>query len=140
MFFTGYSREAGALLTDQRKRSESGDEAMLAALDYVKELGVEIRDTLHRGDAAGFGRLMHKHWLRKRERSEGMSNEDVDRWYEVAMANGALGGKLVGAGGGGFLLFYAAEPKAVRAAMKNEGLPEVRFGFDFDGSTVVARD
>jgi D-glycero-alpha-D-manno-heptose-7-phosphate kinase len=140
MFFTGYSREAGALLDDQRKRSESGDEEMLAALDFVKELGLEIRDTLRRGDASGFGRLMHEHWLRKRERSEGMSNEQVDRWYELAMANGALGGKLVGAGGGGFLLFYAAEPKALRAAMKKEGLPEVRFGFDFDGSTVVARD
>jgi D-glycero-alpha-D-manno-heptose-7-phosphate kinase len=83
---------------------------------------------------------MHDHWVRKRERSEGMSNEDVDRWYEIATANGALGGKLVGAGGGGFLLFYAAEPKKLREAMANAGLIEVRFGFDFDGSTVVARD
>jgi D-glycero-alpha-D-manno-heptose-7-phosphate kinase len=140
MFFTGYSRDAGALLADQRRRSESGDEAMLAALDYVKELGVEIRDMLRHGDTAGFGRLMHEHWLRKRERSEGMSNREVDRWYDVAIANGALGGKLVGAGGGGFLLFYAEDQKALRAAMKKEGLPEVRFGFDFDGSTVVARD
>jgi len=140
MFFTGYSREAGTLLTDQRKRSESGDKEMLAALDYVKELGHEIGDALRHGDAAGFGRLMHEHWLRKRERSEGMSNEQVDRWYDVALANGALGGKLVGAGGGGFLLFYASEPKALRAAMKKEGLPEVRFAFDFDGSTVAARD
>jgi D-glycero-alpha-D-manno-heptose-7-phosphate kinase len=140
MFFTGYSRDAGSLLADQRQRSESGDEAMLTALDYVKQLGVEICDTLRRGDAAGFGRLMHEHWLRKRERSEGMSNEEVDRWYDVAMANGALGGKLVGAGGGGFLLFYAEDQKALRAAMKKEGLTEVRFGFDFDGSTVVARD
>jgi D-glycero-alpha-D-manno-heptose-7-phosphate kinase len=140
MFFTGYSRDAGSLLADQRERSESGDEAMLAALDYVKELGVEIRDTLRRGDAGGFGRLMHEHWSRKRERSEGMSNDEVDRWYDVAIANGALGGKLVGAGGGGFLLFYAEDQKALRAAMKEEGLNEVRFGFDFDGSTVVARD
>jgi D-glycero-alpha-D-manno-heptose-7-phosphate kinase len=140
MFFTGYSREAGALLADQKQRSDSGDEAMLASLDHVKELGREIRDSLRRGEAARFGQLMHEHWLRKRERSEGMSNEQVDHWYEVAMANGALGGKLVGAGGGGFLLFYAAEPKPLRAAMKREGLPEVRFSFDFDGSTVVARD
>jgi D-glycero-alpha-D-manno-heptose-7-phosphate kinase len=140
MFFTGYAREAGTLLTDQRKRSESGDAAMLAALDYVKELGIEIRATLRRGDAPGFGRLMHEHWLRKRERSQGMSNEKVDRWYDVAIANGALGGKLVGAGGGGFLLFYAEDQKALRAAMKQEGLAEVRFSFDFDGSTVVARD
>jgi D-glycero-alpha-D-manno-heptose-7-phosphate kinase len=140
MFFTGYARDAGTLLTDQRTRSESGDAAMLAALDHVKELGIEIRDTLRRGDAPGFGRLMHEHWLRKRERSQGMSNEKVDRWYDVAITNGALGGKLVGAGGGGFLLFYAEDQKALRAAMKQEGLAEVRFSFDFDGSTVVARD
>jgi D-glycero-alpha-D-manno-heptose-7-phosphate kinase len=140
MFFTGYARDAGTLLTDQRKRSESGDAAMLTALDYVKELGMEIRETLRRGDAPAFGRLMHEHWLRKRDRSQGMSNEKVDRWYDVAMANGALGGKLVGAGGGGFLLFYAEDQKALRAAMKQEGLAEVRFSFDFDGSTVVARD
>jgi D-glycero-alpha-D-manno-heptose-7-phosphate kinase len=140
MFFTGYARDAGTLLADQRQRSESGDASMLSALDYVKELGIEIRDTLRRGDAASFGRLMHEHWLRKRERSQGMSNENVDRWYDLAMANGAIGGKLVGAGGGGFLLFYADDQKALRAAMKQEGLAEVRFGFDFDGSTVVARD
>jgi D-glycero-alpha-D-manno-heptose-7-phosphate kinase len=140
MFFTGYSRQAGELLADQQRRTEAGDEAMLQGLDRVKELGLEIRDTLRGGHAAEFGRLMHEHWLGKRERSEGMSNADVDRWYEVAMANGALGGKLVGAGGGGFLLFYAADPKALRAAMKKEELTEVRFAFDFDGSTVVARD
>jgi D-glycero-alpha-D-manno-heptose-7-phosphate kinase len=140
MFFTGYSRDAGELLADQRQRSESGEEAMLAALHHVKELGVEIRHTLRRGDAAGFGRLMHEHWLRKRERSEGMSNAEVDRWYDVAMANGALGGKLVGAGGGGFLLFYAEDQKALRGAMAAEGLTEVRFGFDFDGSSVIVRD
>jgi D-glycero-alpha-D-manno-heptose-7-phosphate kinase len=140
MFFTGYSRQAGDLLGDQRRRTEEHDEAMLAALDHIKELGLEIRDTLRQGDTAGFGRLMHEHWLQKRERSAGMSNDDVDRWYEVAISNGALGGKLVGAGGGGFLLFYATEPKVLRAAMENEGLSEVRFAFDFDGSTVVARD
>jgi D-glycero-alpha-D-manno-heptose-7-phosphate kinase len=140
MFFTGYSRDAAMLLADQRDRSESGDKAMLAALDQVKELGVAIRDTLRRGDAAGFGRLLHEHWLRKRERSAGMSNDEVDRWYDIATANGALGGKLVGAGGGGFLLFYADDPKTLRAAMKREGLAEVRFHFDFDGCSVVARD
>jgi D-glycero-alpha-D-manno-heptose-7-phosphate kinase len=140
MFFTGYSRQAGDLLVDQRRRTDARDEAMLAALDHIKELGLEIRDRLRGGDTAGFGRLMHEHWLQKRERSAGMSNDDVDRWYEVAISNGALGGKLVGAGGGGFLLFYAREPKVLRTAMKNEGLSEVRFAFDFDGSTVVARD
>jgi D-glycero-alpha-D-manno-heptose-7-phosphate kinase len=140
MFFTGYSREASDLLADQQRRTETEDKTMLAVLDNVKELGLEVRDALRAGDTADFGRLMHEHWVRKRERSKGMSNPDVDRWYEVATSSGALGGKLVGAGGGGFLLFYAADPKALRAAMEKEGLAEVRFGFDFDGSTVVARD
>jgi D-glycero-alpha-D-manno-heptose-7-phosphate kinase len=140
LFFTGYSRKAGELLADQQQRTEAGDEAMLSRLKQVKELGLEIRDALQRGDTAGYGKLMHEHWLQKRARSRGMSNEDVDRWYDVAMANGALGGKLVGAGGGGFLLFYATDQKALRAAMKDHGLAEVRFTFDFDGSTVLTRD
>jgi D-glycero-alpha-D-manno-heptose-7-phosphate kinase len=140
LFFTGYSREAGELLADQQRRTEAGDETMLARLEQVKKLGLEIRDTLREGDTAAYGRLMHEHWVQKRERSHGMSNEDVDRWYDVAMANGALGGKLVGAGGGGFLLFYAADQKALRSAMTQEGLTEVRFTFDFDGSTVITRD
>jgi D-glycero-alpha-D-manno-heptose-7-phosphate kinase len=140
LFFTGYSREAGKLLADQQRRTEAGDDEMLGRLDRVKKLGLETRDTLQKGDTAAYGRLMHEHWLQKRERSQGMTNDDVDRWYDVAMANGALGGKLVGAGGGGFLLFYATDQKALRAAMKQEGLAEVRFTFDFDGSTVVTRD
>jgi D-glycero-alpha-D-manno-heptose-7-phosphate kinase len=82
---------------------------------------------------------MHEHWQHKRQRSQGMATAEMDHWYDVAMANGALGGKLVGAGGGGFLLFYADRPSAVRAAMAQLGLPEVHFQFDFDGSTVIAR-
>ena len=91
------------------------------------------------GDTAAFAALMNDHWQLKRQRSEGMSTSDTDRWYEVAIANGALGGKLVGAGAGGFLLFYAADPGRLREALAREGLPEVRFHFDFDGSTVVTR-
>jgi D-glycero-alpha-D-manno-heptose-7-phosphate kinase len=82
---------------------------------------------------------MHTHWIRKRDRSAGMSNDQIDRWYDKARSNGALGGKLVGAGGGGFLMFYAADPQGVRAAMAEEGIEEVRFKFDFDGSTVIVR-
>jgi D-glycero-alpha-D-manno-heptose-7-phosphate kinase len=83
---------------------------------------------------------MHEHWLRKRERSTSMSNDAINRWYDVGMANGALGGKLIGAGGCGFLLFYAADQKTLPEAMAAEGLAEVRFGFDFDGSTIIVRD
>jgi len=141
MFFTGYSREADLLLEDQRQRSEQGDEEMLANLEGVERLGRQIRDVLEAGDTHEFASLMHEHWLRKRERSKSMSNEAINRWYDVGIAAGARGGKLIGAGGGGFLLFYADEDqKALRDVMAGEGLAEVRFGFDFDGSTIIVRD
>ena len=139
MFFTGSSRTADQLLDDQRTRTEAGDESMLAGLQRVEELGIAIRDALTAGDVARFGELMHEHWVEKRERSPGMSNPDIDRWYEAGRANGGVGGKLTGAGGGGFLLFLADDPAALRAAMASEGLTEVRFGFDHDGSAIVVR-
>ena len=140
MFFTGYSREAPSILEDQKKRSEEGDETMFANLGEVEELGRRIRHVLEAGDTRAFAHLMHEHWLHKRERSSSMSNEEINRWYDVAVAHGALGGKLVGAGGGGFLLFYAEDPARVREAMEAEELTEVRFTFDHDGSTVIVRD
>ena len=92
------------------------------------------------GDNRTFGALMHQHWQHKQKRSSGMSNESINRWYDAAKANGALGGKLVGAGGGGFLLFYADDVAGVREAMAEEGLKEVRFKFDFDGAVVQIRE
>jgi D-glycero-alpha-D-manno-heptose-7-phosphate kinase len=140
MFFTGYSREADHVLAEQKQQSENGDAAMLDNLHFVKELGVSIQAALEAGDTGRFAGLMHQHWLHKTRRSARMSNERINRWYELGMANGALGGKLVGAGGGGFLLFYAPDRLPLRRAMAREGLTEVRFSFDHDGSTVVARN
>ncbi len=140
MFFTGYSRRAEELLDDQRHRTEAGDESMIEALRAVEQVGHEIRTALEAGDTAAFGGLMHEHWLRKRERSEGMSRPEIDVAYEAAIANGALGGKLTGAGGGGFLVLYASDPKSARKKMAELGLPEVRFGFDHDGSTLLVRE
>ncbi len=140
MFFTGYSRSSTTLLGDQERRTAKGDQSMVDNLHFIKELGYEIKAALEKGMPERFGELMHRHWLHKRERSNGMSNPCIDRWYDVGMANGALGGKLVGAGGGGFLLFYAASPSQLRAAMAREGLQEVRFSFDHDGSTIICRD
>jgi D-glycero-alpha-D-manno-heptose-7-phosphate kinase len=82
---------------------------------------------------------MHEHWELKRRRSAGMTNEHIDSWYALARDHGALGGKLVGAGAGGFLLFYAPEPARLRQGMIGAGLSEVRFGFDHDGSVVLLR-
>jgi D-glycero-alpha-D-manno-heptose-7-phosphate kinase len=140
LFFTGYSRSAGDILADQHQRSQADESEMLDNLDRTKELGREIKRTLEDDAPERFGELMHEHWERKRKRSHGISNEQIDQWYEAGIANGAVGGKLVGAGRGGFLMFYASDPPALRAAMAAEGLPETRFSFDFDGSTVIVRD
>jgi D-glycero-alpha-D-manno-heptose-7-phosphate kinase len=140
MFFTGYAREADRVLGEQRDRSESGDPAMIENLHEIKRIGTEVRTALEAGETARFGELMHEHWVLKRSRSEGMSNDAIDRWYELAREHGAIGGKLVGAGAGGFLLFYAPDPARLRRGMVETGLAEVRFSFDHDGSMVLLRE
>jgi D-glycero-alpha-D-manno-heptose-7-phosphate kinase len=137
LFFTGYSRSASTILQDQKSRTEQSDEEMLRNLHYVKDLGIRIRVALENGESAAFGELMHEHWEHKKRRSGGMSNPTIDEWYELGRRNGAIGGKLVGAGGGGFLLFYAEEHRRLRAAMAKAGLEEVRFRFDFEGTKVL---
>lgn len=137
LFFTGFARSASSILNDQKDRSQKNDASMLQNLHRVKELGYRSRQALEKGDISAFGKLMHEHWQNKRNRSSGMSNSRIDEWYNLAMDNGAVGGKLVGAGGGGFLMFLAEDKKRLRAAMQNAGLEEVRFGFDFEGSKVV---
>jgi D-glycero-alpha-D-manno-heptose-7-phosphate kinase len=140
MFFTGYSRAADQVLEEQRSKSTAGDSAMIDNLHYVKELGLRSKAALEQGDCEGFAELMHEHWQHKKKRSNSMSNGSIDRWYELGLANGAIGGKLVGAGAGGFLLFYTRDARRLRTAMAGEGLTEVRFTFDSDGSVVVVRD
>ena len=137
LFFTGFSRSAGSILSDQNTRTKNSDDAMLANLHLVKELGYQSRDALEMGDTVKYGELMHEHWEHKKRRSGGMSNQEIDEWYELGMRNGAVGGKLVGAGGGGFLMFYAADRRRLRQAMSKAGLEEVRFAFEFGGTRVV---
>lgn len=139
MFFTGYSRSADKVLEEQRQKSTSGDSAMIDNLHYVKELGLRSQSALEEGDCEGYAALMHEHWEHKKKRSGMMSNPNIDRWYTVGRESGALGGKLVGAGAGGFLLFYTRDPRRLRSAMTSEGLAEVRFTFDVDGSIVLVR-
>ncbi|OLE38143.1 MAG: galactokinase [Actinobacteria bacterium 13_1_20CM_3_68_9] len=140
LFFTGYSRSADTMLDDQKQRSESGDQGMLENLHTVARIGKLVKEALEDGDLRRFAALMHEHWEHKRARTGGMSSNAIDRWYEVGRASGALGGKLVGAGGGGFLMFYAEQPASLREAMAREGLAELRFSFDHDGSSVIVRD
>jgi D-glycero-alpha-D-manno-heptose-7-phosphate kinase len=110
---------------------------MLKNLHYVKDLGYRSRDALVDGKTVLFGELMHEHWEHKKRRSGGMSNPQIDNWYELGMKSGAVGGKLVGAGGGGFLMFLANDRNKLRDAMVGAGLEEVRFKFDFEGTKVV---
>jgi len=140
MFFVGYTRQATALLHDQQQKSEQGDAEMLEGLHFTKELGYEIKSTLEAGKTYCFGELMHQHWLRKRKRSTGMSNDRIDELYDLARnRGGATGGKLVGAGGSGFLLFHTHDRRRLRSAMTEAGVHEMDFAFDFDGSMVVMR-
>jgi D-glycero-alpha-D-manno-heptose-7-phosphate kinase len=133
LFFTGETRKATDILADQDTRTREMDAQMMANLDRTKEIGYESRALLEAGDLMTYAHLMHEHWVNKRARSQGMTTTRVDELYESARANGAVGGKLVGAGGGGFLLVYAPEPSRVREAMAAANAPEVRFGFDFQG-------
>jgi D-glycero-alpha-D-manno-heptose-7-phosphate kinase len=137
LFFTGFSRSAGSILRDQNTRTKDSDKQMIDNLHFVKELGLKSKVLLEAGKTTEFGALMHEHWEHKKRRSGGMSNAQIDRWYDLGMKNGAVGGKLVGAGGGGFLLFYAADRNRLRHAMAAAGLEEVRFAFDFEGTKVL---
>lgn len=137
LFFTGYSRSASTILKEQDTKSKAADSAMIENLHFVKELGFQSQHALETGNLNEFARLMDVHWQRKKERSGGMSNEKINEWYDLAMANGALGGKLIGAGGGGFLMFYAGNKTKLRHAMRGAGLQEVRFRFDFEGTKLL---
>ncbi len=139
LFFTGFSRSASNILKDQDQRTKGNDAATIDNLHYVKDLALRSRAALEAGDVIKFGRLMHEHWENKRKRSDGMSNPLIDTWYNIAVANGAVGGKLVGAGGGGFLMLYADDKARLRKAMREVGLAEVRFHFDFEGTKIVAQ-
>ena len=137
LFFTGVSRSAGSILKEQQIRSQNNEADMLKNLHFVKELGYRSKEALESGDMILFGELMNEHWEHKKCRSAGMSNPQIDDWYDLAMKNGAIGGKLVGAGGGGFLMFMAQDRNKLRQTMAAEGLEEVRFRFDFEGTKVV---
>jgi D-glycero-alpha-D-manno-heptose-7-phosphate kinase len=139
LFFTGFSRSASNILRDQDSRSKQRDQSMIDNLHFVKKLGIDSRLALEAGDLSGFADLMHVHWEHKKKRTAGMSNTTIDDYYQLARENGALGGKLIGAGGGGFLMFYTEDKTRLRRAMSGAGLREVRFRFDFEGTKIVTQ-
>jgi D-glycero-alpha-D-manno-heptose-7-phosphate kinase len=139
LFFTGYSRAASSVLKEQDVKSRQKDKDMIDNLHFVKELGLKSKDAMESGNLVKFAELMNVHWEHKKKRSGSMSNSSIDDWYNMAMKNGALGGKLIGAGGGGFLMFYTEDKAKLRHTMMQAGLQEVRFRFDFLGSQVVVQ-
>ena len=137
LFFTGYTRSASRILQEQDDKSTQSDDAMLENLHFVKELGRQSQHALEDNDLHKFARLMDLHWQRKKERSAIMTSHFINESYDVATANGALGGKLIGAGGGGFLMFYAEDKARLRHAMHERGLAEVRFQFEPEGTKIL---
>jgi len=139
LFFTGYSRSASSILKEQDDKSKENNDEMTKNLHFIKDLGKQSLAALESGDLLKFGELMNVHWEHKKKRSGCMSNDNIDLWYDLAIKNGAVGGKLIGAGGGGFLMFYAKNKMKLRHALMNAGLEEVRFRFDFEGTKVVVQ-
>ncbi len=137
LYFTGFSRSAGSILKEQDDKSKEHDSDMVKNLDFVKELGYQSRRAFEKGDLKEFADIMNVHWEYKKKRSGGMSNPQIDEWYDLALKNGALGGKMIGAGGGGFLMFYADNKVKLREAMKQTGMSEVRFRFEKEGAKIL---
>lgn len=138
LFYTGKSREAATILREQQADSASKP-MVIEALHNIKALAWEVRAALLRADLDGFGRLLDCGWQEKRRLSGRISSQQIDSWYAAARASGALGGKIAGAGGGGFLLLYCPPHRqaALRAAMRRCGLRELAFDFEHRGVRIA---
>ena len=137
LFFTGFSRSAGTILKEQDDKTKNHNEDMIKNLDFVKNLGYQSKEALEKGDLDTFADILNVHWEHKKKRSGGMSNPQIDEWYNLAMQNGAMGGKMIGAGGGGFLMFYTKDKVRLRNAMRDTGMSEVRFRFEKEGARIL---
>jgi D-glycero-alpha-D-manno-heptose-7-phosphate kinase len=139
LFFTGFTRSASAILAEQDNKTRGRDSGMIDHLHQIKQFGRESKVALEKGDLRRFAAIMHEHWERKKYRSQSMTNSQIDEYYQLARDNGALGGKLIGAGGGGFLMVYSEEKTKLRRALIDAGLREVRVRFDFEGTMLMTR-
>lgn len=138
LFYTGSVRDATRILEKQNSDTKKKSNGVLGSLTEIKDIGIEIRDSIIRGNLRRFGELLDVHWQVKKRLSNGITNPQIDEWYDLAMRNGAIGGKISGAGGGGFLMVYCEGDKTqLRDALRRAGLRELNFRFDFEGSKVV---
>ena len=139
LFYTGIKRSSSEVLSEQKKDTEQGEATVVDSLHMTKKIGLEIKDALEKGELIRFGKLLDEHWQNKKRRSNKISDSRLDRFYEIAKENGALGGKIMGAGGGGFFMFFCPNSAKVqlRKAMSAQGLSEMRFNFDYEGAKVL---
>lgn len=138
LFYTGIKRPSSEILSAQNRATKNGDKKVLENLHFIKEIGDEIVKSLKKEDINTFGKLLNTHWEYKQQLSGKVSNEKINRWYQKGIEAGALGGKLIGAGGGGFLLFCCPGDKNnLRKTMEKEGLKETFFHFDFEGAKLL---
>ncbi len=139
LFFTGKQRSASQILSEQDTKSQQDDTVMIQNLHQIKEIGLETRKYLEKGQVDMLGEFLHLHWVTKKKRSQQMSDPFIDECYEVARKNGAAGGKLIGAGGGGFFMFYCPNDHKLELikAMHGIGLRWEKFRFDFDGAKIL---
>jgi D-glycero-alpha-D-manno-heptose-7-phosphate kinase len=137
MVSTGFYRTAGSVLKEQNDKTKALDPEMINNLHYIKELGYRSLEAIESGNLENLGFIMNEHWLHKKKRSKSMTNNDIDRWYQLGLDNGAIGAKVGGAGGGGFLLFYTEEKNRLLSALKSAGLYEVKFKFDYEGTKII---
>jgi len=139
LFFTGSSRNSATILREQKKSSEEEDEDVIRSLHAIRAMAEEVKECLLAGDLRRLGQLLHAGWEHKKRLARGITNEWIDECYEIALANGALGGKITGAGGGGFLMFFCPQEhqEAVTAALVARGLNRMDFHFDFGGARIL---
>ncbi len=140
LFYTGITRSSTTILQEQKTYSENGDGSMIESLHRTRELGYGIKEALEHGDLERFGQLLHEHWQCKKKRSSKISDDRIDEWYRIAQEKGARGGKIMGAGGGGFFMFYCpnSHKPGLRKALTEAGLREMHYSFDFEGAKVLA--
>ena len=139
MFYTKINRDTNQIISEQSNLIKIDEKIATQSMNNIKKIGLKIKDTLLNDDIDSFGLLLHEHWIEKKKISNQMSSSDIDKWYEIGLQNGALGGKIMGAGGGGFLLFCVknCDRKQLRTAMELQGLEYMDFKFDFDGVKVL---
>jgi D-glycero-alpha-D-manno-heptose-7-phosphate kinase len=148
MFSTHIERDANVILSEQsqkaatasEKKGSVSEEAALQAMHHIKAIGKQMRDALVNDQLDRIGELMHEHWVCKKRISNKMSSSQIDEWYDLAMKNGAMGGKIMGAGGGGLFVFFVKSPdrRKLRQALEKSGLKYMDFKFDFEGAKILA--